>query len=61
MSNFLGSLHDVQYVVTRYDRYWMSIIQLLADYAFYAGVGRFTALGLGQARHSPMLNHQTAK
>lgn len=57
----IGGKGDVQYVVTRYDRYWMSIIQLLADYAFYAGVGRFTALGLGQARHSPMLNHQTAK
>jgi CRISPR-associated endoribonuclease Cas6 len=57
----IGGRGDVQYVVTRYDRYWTNIIQLLADYAFYAGVGRFTALGLGQARHLPMLIHQTAK
>ncbi|MCU0498998.1 MAG: CRISPR system precrRNA processing endoribonuclease RAMP protein Cas6 [Anaerolineae bacterium] len=54
----IGGKGDIQYVVTRYDRYWMSIVGLLANYAFYAGVGRFTALGLGQTRHVPMLNPQ---
>jgi CRISPR-associated endoribonuclease Cas6 len=57
----VGGKGNVQYVVTRYDRYWMSIIGLLADYAFYAGVGRFTALGLGQTRRLPMPNRQAAE
>ncbi|NJO85068.1 MAG: CRISPR system precrRNA processing endoribonuclease RAMP protein Cas6 [Blastochloris sp.] len=57
----IGGRGDIQYVVTRYDRYWMSIIGLLAHYAFYAGVGRFTALGLGQTRCVPMLNRRTAE
>jgi len=30
------------------DRYWMGVIHLLADFAFYAGVGKQTAMGLGQ-------------
>lgn len=32
------------------DRYWMGVIHLLAHFAFYAGVGRQTAMGLGQVR-----------
>lgn len=57
----VGGKGDVQYVVTRYDRYWTSIIQLLTDYAFYAGVGRFTTLGLGQARRLPTLPYPTTE
>lgn len=32
------------------DRYWMGLIHLLAEFAFYAGVGKQTAMGLGQVR-----------
>lgn len=32
------------------DRYWLAVMQLLTDYAFYAGVGYQTTMGLGQAR-----------
>ena len=33
-----------------YDRYWMSLVHTLAQFAFYAGVGAKTAMGLGQCR-----------
>ena len=32
------------------DRYWMGLVHLLAAFARYAGVGRRTSMGLGQAR-----------
>ena len=32
------------------DRYWLGVIQLLTDYAFYAGIGYQTTMGMGQAR-----------
>lgn len=44
-----GAKGDARYYGVNFDRYWMNIIALLADFTFYAGVGRLTALGLGQA------------
>jgi CRISPR-associated endoribonuclease Cas6 len=44
---FTGECH---YVALRRDRYWLSLLHLLADYAFYAGVGYQTTVGMGQAR-----------
>jgi len=32
------------------DRYWLAVVQLLTDYAFYAGIGYQTTMGMGQAR-----------
>ena len=32
------------------DRYWVGLISLLAAFAFYAGIGQRTTMGLGQAR-----------
>ena len=48
-----GAVGEVTYVTLNYDRYWMSLIQALAGYAFYAGVGAGTAMGMGQCRPSP--------
>ena len=32
------------------DRYWMGLIHTLAAFTFYAGVGKGTAMGMGQCR-----------
>jgi CRISPR-associated endoribonuclease Cas6 len=45
-----GMSGEVTFRTHNYDRYWMSLIHTLAEYAQYAGVGAGTALGLGQAR-----------
>lgn len=46
----VGGVGFAEYKALRYDRYWLSLVNLLADYALYAGVGRLTTQGLGQAR-----------
>lgn len=46
----VGSVGTVTYAAVQYDRYWMSMLALLADFAFYSGVGRHTSMGMGQAR-----------
>ncbi len=46
----IGSIGTVTYNALHYDRYWMSVLGLLAEYAFYAGIGRGTTAGLGQSR-----------
>jgi CRISPR-associated endoribonuclease Cas6 len=45
-----GAVGKVTYVALNHDRYWLSIVNLLADFALFAGVGMSTALGMGQAR-----------
>jgi CRISPR-associated endoribonuclease Cas6 len=40
----------VTYSALNHDRYWLSLIHLLADFALFAGIGVSTALGMGQAR-----------
>jgi len=32
------------------DQYWLNVLQLLAAFAFYSGVGYLTAAGFGQVR-----------
>lgn len=44
----VGSVGEVSYRILRHDMYWASVVSLLADYAFYAGVGRGTSAGMGQ-------------
>jgi CRISPR-associated endoribonuclease Cas6 len=49
----VGGVGHCRYVMTVQDRYWMSVIQMLAEWAIFAGVGAQTASGLGQARRPP--------
>jgi CRISPR-associated endoribonuclease Cas6 len=46
-SGFVGRCH---YYVEVPDRYWVGLLQLLAGFSLYAGVGLRTTMGLGQAR-----------
>jgi len=46
----VGAVGTAGYVAVRFDRYWMSLLALLADFAFYAGVGLLTTTGMGQTR-----------
>lgn len=46
----IGAVGEAGYVAVTFDRYWMSALGLLADFALFAGVGRMTTSGLGQAR-----------
>lgn len=48
----IGFVGECQYTALRHDRYWQSVIQLLTDFAFYAGVGYRTTAGMGQARRA---------
>lgn len=45
-----GALGQVTYVTLSYDRYWMGVLQTLARFARYSGIGAGTATGQGQAR-----------
>lgn len=45
-----GCVGKVSFVATHYDRYWLSVLHTLAAYALFAGIGKSTALGMGQAR-----------
>jgi len=46
----VGAVGEISYASLNYDRYWMSVIAVLAAFALYAGVGAGTAMGLGQCR-----------
>ncbi len=48
----IGFVGECQYTALRHDRYWQGVIQMLTDYAFYAGVGYRTTAGMGQARRA---------
>lgn len=50
-----GFVGTCSYAFLVHDRYWLGLIHLLAAFAFYAGVGARTTMGLGQVRvvHSP--------
>jgi CRISPR-associated endoribonuclease Cas6 len=45
-----GALGTVTYAALNHDRYWLSVINLLANFAQFAGLGAGTAMGMGQAR-----------
>lgn len=45
-----GFVGTCSYAIQVRDKYWMGLIHLLAAFAFYAGLGRRTTMGLGQAR-----------
>lgn len=48
----IGFIGRCRYTATNRDRYWLGIIQMLTDFAFYAGVGYQTVIGMGQARRA---------
>jgi CRISPR-associated endoribonuclease Cas6 len=45
-----GMIGSVSFATLNYDRYWMSLMQTLARYSYYSGVGAKTSMGLGQCR-----------
>ena len=45
-----GCVGEIRFSTTHYDRYWMSLIHLLAQYSIFTGVGAGTGMGLGQSR-----------
>lgn len=47
---FPGFVGHCAYALRVKDRYWMGMIHLLAAFALYAGIGKETARGMGQAR-----------
>lgn len=49
----MGAVGWVEYLALNPDRYWLSLVHLLAEFALYAGVGAGTTMGLGQARLEP--------
>lgn len=48
-----GAVGTARYHALNVDRYWLSLVHLLADYAFFAGVGAGTTQGLGLCRKLP--------
>jgi len=48
----IGFVGRCRYTALNRDKYWLGVIQLLTDYAFYAGVGYRTTAGMGQVRRN---------
>lgn len=46
----IGFVGSVVFAALTQDRYWLNVLQLLAAFAFYSGVGYQTTSGLGQVR-----------
>ena len=46
----VGGVGEVTYHALGGDRYWFGVLQMLADFAKYSGVGVQTATGMGQCR-----------
>ena len=46
----IGGVGRVRYAALSGDRYWLGVMQMLADFALYSGVGVQTTMGMGQAR-----------
>lgn len=46
----LGFIGQAAYTILSRDRYWRSALNILAQFAFYGGIGIKTALGMGQTR-----------
>lgn len=48
----VGGVGRVTYRALGGDRYWLGVMQMLADFAFYSGAGAATTTGLGQVRRA---------
>ncbi len=49
----VGALGWCSYSVLRRDRHWLTCLEMLAQYAFYSGIGAATTRGYGRARLRP--------
>jgi len=49
----VGAVGRITYAALNTDRYWLSLLQTLAAFALFSGVGAGTAAGLGQCRFAP--------
>lgn len=54
----MGCMGEAVYVILNRDKYWSSMLNLLGEYAFYAGVGYQTTVGMGQTRPLSLSKHQ---
>ena len=48
----MGGVGTVTYRALGGDRYWVGVMQMLASYALYSGVGVSTTVGMGQVRRA---------
>ena len=55
-----GAVGEARYTAVNHDRYWLSLLNLLADFALFAGVGAGTSMGLGQVRRIADLSRRSA-
>jgi len=46
----IGFVGRCRYAALRADPYWLGVLHLLTEYAFWAGVGYQTTMGMGQVR-----------
>ena len=46
----IGAVGSITYTALTYDRYWLSVLHTLAEFARYAAVGSGGSMGFGQAR-----------
>lgn len=46
----IGAMGQVTYAALGGDRYWLAVMQMLADFALYSGMGVQTTTGMGQCR-----------
>ena len=46
----VGASGEVSFTTFNYDRYWMGVLNVLAAFAFYSGVGVGASHGMGQCR-----------
>jgi CRISPR-associated endoribonuclease Cas6 len=46
----IGGVGRATYTALGGDRYWLGVMQMLADFALYSGVGVMTTTGMGQCR-----------
>lgn len=59
-SQRMGGVGRVTYRALGGDRYWLGVMQMLADFAFYSGVGALTTSGFGQARRAVRADQMAA-
>lgn len=48
----IGGVGEVTYQAVHGDRYWLGVLNMLADFALFSGVGVQTATGMGQVRRA---------
>lgn len=48
----IGAVGRATFTALGGDRYWLSVMQMLADFALYSGVGVKTTTGMGQVRRT---------